>query len=167
MSGHALRWLRRQARKPTARTTETERTTIAAGIAESRGRRTTRRCSHSESDNVATSSRRCSCPRASRCSLARTSSVAPSGGNNNAYCQDNEISWVDWSTAGGSDDLTELVASLCRLRMNTQALHRNRFFTEADILWLRPDGGQMTSEDWNDPVAHAVAITAPGGPFNC
>ena len=72
---------------------------------------------------------------------------------------------MDWSTAGGSDDLTDLVASLCRLRMSTQALHRSRFFTEGEILWLRPDRGQMTSEDWNDPVAHAVAITKRGGPF--
>src|ERR1700759_606842 len=40
----------------------------------------------------------------------------------------------------------ELVASLWRLRMSTQALHRSRSFTEGDIAWLRPDGGQMTSE---------------------
>ncbi len=86
-------------------------------------------------------------------------------GNNNAYCQDNEISWVDWSMVGGGDDLTELVASLCRLRLSTQALHRSRFFAEGEILWLRPDGGQMTPDDWSEPFAHAVAITSPGGVF--
>jgi glycogen operon protein len=86
-------------------------------------------------------------------------------GNNNAYCQDNEISWVDWSLKGGADDLTDLVASLCRLRLSTPMLHRSRFFTEGEIVWLRPDGGEMTPGDWNDPSAHAVAISAPGGRF--
>jgi pullulanase/glycogen debranching enzyme len=47
--------------------------------------------------------------------------------------------------------------------MSTEAVHRSRFFTEGEILSLRPDGGRMASEDWNDPVAHAVAITASGG----
>jgi glycogen operon protein len=86
-------------------------------------------------------------------------------GNNNAYCQDNETSWVDWSLVNGGDDLTKLVASLCRLRLSTPALHRSRFFAEAEILWLRPDGEQMTAEDWNESTAHAVALTAPGGRF--
>jgi isoamylase len=86
-------------------------------------------------------------------------------GNNNAYCQDNEISWVDWSLVNSADDLTELVASLCRLRASTPALHRSRFFAEGEILWLRPDGEQMTPDDWNEPFAHAVSLTVPGGRF--
>jgi isoamylase len=86
-------------------------------------------------------------------------------GNNNAYCQDNEISWVDWSLINGGDDLTKLVAALCRLRLSTRVLHRSRFFAEGEILWLRPDGEQMTSGDWNESFAHAVAVTAPGGRF--
>jgi glycogen operon protein len=86
-------------------------------------------------------------------------------GNNNAYCQDNETSWVDWSLVDGSDDLTKLVASLCRLRLSAPTLHRSRFFAEGEILWLRPDGEQMTPDDWNDSSAHAVAVTAPGARF--
>jgi glycogen operon protein len=86
-------------------------------------------------------------------------------GNNNAYCQDNEIGWVDWSLVDDSADLTKLVASLCRLRLGTPALHRSRFFAGGELLWLRPDGEQMTPDDWTEPFAHAVAVTAPGGPF--
>jgi glycogen operon protein len=86
-------------------------------------------------------------------------------GNNNAYCQDNEISWVDWSLTRGEDDLTELVASLCRLRLRTPALHRRRFFDEDELAWLRPDGEAMTPNDWSEPSAHAVALSAPGGRF--
>jgi isoamylase len=84
-------------------------------------------------------------------------------GNNNAYCQDNEISWVDWWLEGGPDDLTEFVASLCRLRLSTPVLHRNRFFGGDELVWLRPDGQPMTPADWNAPFAHAVAVTSSGG----
>jgi len=86
-------------------------------------------------------------------------------GNNNAYCQDNEIGWVDWSLAGGENDLTDFVASLCRLRLSTPALHRSRFFTEGEIVWLRPDGEPMSPVDWNKPYAHAFAVGAPAGRF--
>jgi glycogen operon protein len=86
-------------------------------------------------------------------------------GNNNAYCQDNEISWVDWSLAGGSGDITDLLATLCNLRLRTPALHRDRFFRGDEIVWLRPDGEPMTATDWNEPFAHAMAVTAPGGTF--
>jgi glycogen operon protein len=84
-------------------------------------------------------------------------------GNNNAYCQDDETSWVDWSLVDGPDDLTELVASLCRLRRSSPALQRSRFFGENEIVWLRPDGEPMTGSDWSEPFARAVAATAPVG----
>jgi isoamylase len=84
-------------------------------------------------------------------------------GNNNAYCQDNPTSWVDWSLLGGPTDLTEFVASLCRLRLGTPALHRRRFFHEDEIEWLRPDGQPMTPGDWNEPFAHAVAVAPSAG----
>jgi isoamylase len=86
-------------------------------------------------------------------------------GNNNAYCQDNEISWVDWSLVDGGDDLTELVSSLCQLRLSAPLLHRGRFFAEGEIVWLRPDGDPMTPDDWSKSFAHSVAVTAPGGRF--
>jgi isoamylase len=84
-------------------------------------------------------------------------------GNNNAYCQDNEISWVDWSLAGCPEDLSEFVAALCHLRLNTPVLRRSRFFREEEIVWLRPDGHTMTAADWNMPSARAMTIAAPAG----
>jgi glycogen operon protein len=87
------------------------------------------------------------------------------GGNNNAYCQDNAVSWVDWSLAGGTGDVTEFVASLVKLRMSHPGLHRGRFFSEGDIEWLRPDGGRMTDADWAESFARAVAVTSATGPL--
>ena len=81
------------------------------------------------------------------------------GGNNNAYCQDNQTSWVDWSLAGGPDDLTEFVASLAGLRHRSPVLHRRRFFREGELEWLRPDGAPMSDADWADPGARAVCVT--------
>jgi isoamylase len=80
-------------------------------------------------------------------------------GNNNAYCQDNEISWIDWSAA--DHDLTELVARLCRLRRSAPLLRRGRFLSREELAWLRPDGGQMNDGDWADPGARAVAAALP------
>jgi isoamylase len=87
------------------------------------------------------------------------------GGNNNAYCQDNDVSWVDWSLAGGDGDLTEFVAGLVKLRMSHPALHSRRFFAGDDIQWLRPDGGEMTDADWSESFARAVAVTSATGPL--
>jgi isoamylase len=79
-------------------------------------------------------------------------------GNNNAYCQDNPISWVDWSPTETGEALTEFVASLSRFRHSHPALERRRFFAEGEIEWLRPDGRPMTDSDWNASFAHAVAV---------
>jgi isoamylase len=84
-------------------------------------------------------------------------------GNNNAYCQDNEISWVDWSLAGLPEDLSEFVAALCQLRLGTPVLRRTRFFREEEIVWLRPDAQPMTTADWNAPAARAITIAGPRG----
>jgi len=85
------------------------------------------------------------------------------GGNNNAYCQDNETSWVDWSLARGPTDLSEFVAGLCALRQRSPILHRRRFFSEGEIEWLRPDGGAMTPEDWSQPFARAIGVSSRTG----
>jgi isoamylase len=86
--------------------------------------------------------------------LSRTQS-----GNNNAYCHDDPISWVDWSTVDTFDDLTEFVATLCQFRLRHPVLRRRRFFTEGEIFWLRPDGEQMTADDWNTPFARALGAS--------
>jgi isoamylase len=80
-------------------------------------------------------------------------------GNNNAYCHDDPISWVDWSTADTPAELTEFVATLCRFRLSYPVLRRRRFFTEGEIFWLRPDGEQMTADDWNTPFARALGAS--------
>jgi isoamylase len=84
-------------------------------------------------------------------------------GNNNAYCQDNEIGWLDWSSVGGAFDDTDYVARLIALRRQDPLLrHAQWFATEpaADqpaLHWLRPDGEPMRVDDWHDAHAHAFA----------
>ncbi|MGH3355308.1 MAG: glycogen debranching protein GlgX [Nocardioidaceae bacterium] len=74
-------------------------------------------------------------------------------GNNNTYCQDSELSWVDWD--GADKSLTEFVRTVTRLRAQHPVFRRRRFFTGEregtglpDIVWLRPDGTQMGDDDW-------------------
>ncbi|TYK45954.1 glycogen debranching protein GlgX [Actinomadura decatromicini] len=85
-------------------------------------------------------------------------------GNNNAYCQDNEIAWVRWDD---SDD-TEFVRTLSRLRRDHPVFRRRRFFTgtgtgaAADIAWLTPAGEAMTDEDWNVGFAKSLGVFLNG-----
>ncbi|HEY4439493.1 MAG TPA: glycogen debranching protein GlgX [Candidatus Elarobacter sp.] len=78
-------------------------------------------------------------------------------GNNNAYCQDNEISWVDWSAPDPHDEaLRDFVKNLLRLRSEHPAFRRDAFFKGApiepggrkDIAWVKPDGVEMGPDDW-------------------
>ncbi|WTS54135.1 glycogen debranching protein GlgX [Streptomyces sp. NBC_00101] len=85
------------------------------------------------------------------------------GGNNNAYCQDNEISWVDWSLLEdpGWRGLTELTARVLRLRHTHPVLRRRAFFSGRpqaadglrDLAWFTPRGEEMTAQDWYAPAA--------------
>jgi isoamylase len=95
------------------------------------------------------------------------------GGNNNAYCQDNEISWVDWSRAAGERDLLIFTQKLARLRRRHPVFRRRRFFQGAfsgsgggnlgaDIAWLTPAGDEMTEEDWQASYAKSVAVFLNG-----
>lgn len=92
-------------------------------------------------------------------------------GNNNAYCQDNEISWVDWE--GIDDDgraLTEFVKNLTTLRHRLPVLRRGRFltgeFNEAlevtDARWLSPDGTDLSQEQWDDPAMRCFGLVIDG-----
>jgi len=89
-------------------------------------------------------------------------------GNNNAYCQDNEISWIDWSAV--DEDLFDFVALLIRLRREHPVFRRRRWFqgrpvlgTEAkDIGWFRPDGRQMTDDDWDTSFAKTIGVYLNG-----
>ncbi|HEX6404547.1 MAG TPA: glycogen debranching protein GlgX [Pseudonocardiaceae bacterium] len=91
-------------------------------------------------------------------------------GNNNVYCQDSKISWVDWDDARQHSVLTEFTAALTRLRAAHPVFRRRRFFQGRpirgsnieDIAWLRPDGQQMSDEDWNAGFAKTVGIFLNG-----
>ena len=82
-------------------------------------------------------------------------------GNNNAYCQDNPIGWLDWQSIG--DDDIDFVASLIALRREDPLLRHPRWFAttpdpnEPALHWLRPDGEAMRVDDWHDAHAHAFA----------
>jgi isoamylase len=85
------------------------------------------------------------------------------GGNNNAYCQDNETSWFDWQHADG--ELRGYVQRLLALRRAHPAFRRQRFLTGADAAelgWYNSDGGPVTDEQWADPTMHAMGIYLDG-----
>jgi glycogen operon protein len=78
-------------------------------------------------------------------------------GNNNAYCQDNEISWLDWRLLGVNRDLVQFVQLLAQLRRQHAELRRETFLKGAasrtgvkDVSWLHIRGGEMTQNDWQD-----------------
>ncbi len=87
-------------------------------------------------------------------------------GNNNAYCQDNEISWVDWSSGSRERELLEFVRGLSTLRRKWAVWRRDAFYTGAvdcdggakDVTWLREDGAEMTKGDWNDGTRQVFAM---------
>jgi isoamylase len=89
-------------------------------------------------------------------------------GNNNAYCQDNEVSWLDWS--GGDGDLLEFTRRLIELRKSHAAFRREWFLTGEpgegsrlpDVWWIRPDGRRMTRQDWENPEAHVLGVFLNG-----
>ncbi|MFF9768674.1 glycogen debranching protein GlgX [Streptomyces sp. NPDC014636] len=93
-------------------------------------------------------------------------------GNNNAYCQDNEISWIDWELAREQQSLVEFTRHLIALRAAHPVLRRRRFFrgetaTNAeqplpDLMWLRPDAREMTDRDWQRDDAHSVGVFLNG-----
>ncbi|HET8699002.1 MAG TPA: glycogen debranching protein GlgX, partial [Gammaproteobacteria bacterium] len=80
-------------------------------------------------------------------------------GNNNTYCQDNELSWVDWRNA--DDALIAFTAELISLRKQHRTFGRRRYFEGKsargeDLKWLNPSGEEMTPENWADPFARCV-----------
>jgi isoamylase len=93
-------------------------------------------------------------------------------GNNNAYCQDNEIAWVDWESV--DEQLLEFVRTLTAFRARHQVFRRRRFFTGLpvqtrtagaplpDLAWFTPDGREMTGEDWTNEFGRAVMLFVNG-----
>jgi isoamylase len=93
------------------------------------------------------------------------------GGNNNPYCQDNEVGWVDWSKAGTADDLTDFVGKLAQLRQRFPQLKPHRWLIgkigidSYDVKWLTTAGTEMQEVDWNDPderfLSYVLAAVTP------
>jgi len=92
-------------------------------------------------------------------------------GNNNAYCQDNEINWIDWQGIGAEGRaLTQFVSTLTAVRKRYGILSRGRFLTGRfdehlgvkDVAWLTPAGVEMTLANWNDPFAKCIGVLLDG-----
>lgn len=91
-------------------------------------------------------------------------------GNNNSYCQDNEISWYNWELDEKSKNLLEFTRSLIRLRRDHPVLRRRKYFwgrpifgaAVRDLLWLRCDGQEMTDEDWNTSWMQCLGLFISG-----
>jgi glycogen operon protein len=92
------------------------------------------------------------------------------GGNNNAYCQDNETSWYDWRLDDRQRALLAFTRRLLRLRREHPELRRRRFFQGRplcqaglkDIAWLRPDGGELTEAEWQRGSLRAFGVRLCG-----
>ena len=91
-------------------------------------------------------------------------------GNNNAYCQDSEIGWVNWDLDQDGKSLLMFVKRLIKLRMNYPILRRGRFlvghYNEAlgvkDVTWLAADGSEMTIEQWEDAQGRSLGMLLDG-----
>jgi glycogen operon protein len=91
-------------------------------------------------------------------------------GNNNAYCQDNELSWLDWSLRERNELLSSFVSRLAEIRREHPLLRRRRFFQGRrivgpdikDVVWLNPDGREMTDEEWGQSFARCLGMYLAG-----
>ncbi|MBA3554874.1 MAG: glycogen debranching enzyme GlgX, partial [Gemmatimonadales bacterium] len=87
-------------------------------------------------------------------------------GNNNAYCQDNPISWVDWSRSPMEEQLLAFTRAVFAIRARNPVLRRRTFFRREarrtgqgkDLAWLRPDGREMTYTEWSDASNHVLGM---------
>ena len=91
-------------------------------------------------------------------------------GNNNAYCQDNAISWVDWGRLVEYPDLVEFTRRLVDLRRSRLWLRRDTFLKGArraaakhDVTWLHPTGREMSDADWQDGALHCLGVHMSAG----
>ena len=92
------------------------------------------------------------------------------GGNNNAYCQDNEVSWLDWRPTPHAEALRHFVSRLIQLRKTHPVFRKRRFLhgnflrgsTSRDVLWLTPEGLAMTDADWHDSARQALGMLLSG-----
>ncbi|MGE0703592.1 MAG: glycogen debranching protein GlgX [Vicinamibacterales bacterium] len=91
-------------------------------------------------------------------------------GNNNAYCQDNDITWIDWNLTPDQEALLDFTSRLIRFRYEQPGLRRRKYFQGRDIrgggvkdmVWLTPDGHEMTDEAWNATFVRSLGMLLAG-----
>ncbi len=92
-------------------------------------------------------------------------------GNNNAYCQDNEISWYNWDLSEDDQNFLEFVRKVAGIRKKLMVIHRKDFFRGQlnetgdwtnEVLWLRPDGELMQAKNWDDSELKSIAMLLEG-----
>jgi glycogen debranching enzyme GlgX len=94
-------------------------------------------------------------------------------GNNNAYCQDNETSWIDWRPDDAWLEVYEVTKTALRLRRDHSALRQRHWFEgrptirggPKDLAWLHPSGREMTDEDWYDHELRTIGMFVSGAPL--
>ena len=95
-------------------------------------------------------------------------------GNNNAYCQDSPVSWLDWNLDDDRRKLLDFVRRMVQVR-RTHPVFRRRYFFQGrplhggdvkDVVWLEPDGSEMTTEEWNQDFARCLGVYLAGGALN-
>ena len=95
-------------------------------------------------------------------------------GNNNAYCQDNELSWYDWNLDDRRLALLDFTRKLIALRKEHPNFHRRKFYQDRsiwkseakDVSWLRPDGQEMTEEEWGQGWVRCLGLLQNGETLN-
>jgi glycogen operon protein len=92
------------------------------------------------------------------------------GGNNNAYCQDNEISWFNWNFTPDQKELLDFAAKVVQFRKDHPNFRRHKFVRwrrihpeeSRDAIWYSPHGREMTEEDWHTPFAKTIGLLLDG-----
>jgi glycogen operon protein len=95
-------------------------------------------------------------------------------GNNNTFCQDNELTWYDWNLDAPRKRLMEFTAKLIELRLSHPNLHRRKFFQDRqirgsvvhDIAWYSTDGNEFSEEKWNEPWNKSLGLMLNGKTLN-
>jgi len=91
-------------------------------------------------------------------------------GNNNAYCHDDETTWISWDLGARERALLEFTRRVLALRAENPVFRRRHFFAGAqlergphkDVVWLRPDGAELSVDDWHSAGVHALGMVIPG-----
>ncbi|WP_308257691.1 glycogen debranching protein GlgX [Pseudonocardia lacus] len=79
-------------------------------------------------------------------------------GNNNAYCLDDETSWVDWTPGPEQASMAAFTARVTALRRGSRALQRDRFYRDGEVLWWHPAGRRIRGHDWHDGGLHSLGL---------